>query len=121
MEKRGNKKAIRLRRRWRPPLFSSKRRRGGLRFAPTLRFEGLRPCRFAKQNETQGLSLRYEGLNIKEAGQDEPHTQKPDPDPPVKLISQVKGKIRRLGKVNPRTGNPPENKDEGQHRIIADY
>jgi len=58
---------------------------------------------------------------IKEAGQDEPHTQKPYPDPPVKMISQVKGKIRCLGKVNPRTENPPSNKDEGQHRIIADY
>jgi hypothetical protein len=56
---------------------------------------------------------------LNEAGQDGPHTQKPDPDPPVKLISQVKGRIHCLGRMNSRTGNPPKNKDEVQHRFIA--
>ncbi|MCJ7777319.1 MAG: hypothetical protein MUP16_03295 [Sedimentisphaerales bacterium] len=58
---------------------------------------------------------------LNEAGQDEPHTQKPNPDPPVKLISQVKTRIHCPRNINPRTESPPEQIDEGQHRIIAAY
>lgn len=64
----------------------------------------------------------YGGGNLlKKAGQDEPHTQKPTPDPPVKLASQIKSKIRCSGNMNPRTGYPLQCLDEAQHWIIAAY